>query len=382
LIRRAGGADVAAFAAGWAIAGGWSWQNSATASDAHEAAGGVIRHAAHNRTDRRDRYRRAAVPDWMARTDAAYDATRRRAMRDDAAFLRAIIDNPDDDLPRLVYADWLDEHGEPARAEFIRVQCELARLTWHDPPAERLRQRQRELLAEHETRWTGPLAEFVAGFEFRRGFIENVSLGAGAFLRHGESLWRSAPVRGVRLTNAWEEIDKLAAAPHLGRVRSLLLSGNYLGTEEAVTLLESPHLTQLEELDLSTNHLRAAAVEALARSPRLVGLRVLDLTGNDVGSEGVAALAASPFLYGLEILRLRSAGVGPAGVEALAGGALPGLTALDLSGNLIGSRGLRSLLHAAGRARLRRLDLREMIVDPTLQADLRLRFGPGVCLFD
>ncbi len=44
------------------------------------------------------------------------------------AFLQAISEKPDDDTPRLVYADWLDEHGDPARAEFIRVQCQLARL--------------------------------------------------------------------------------------------------------------------------------------------------------------------------------------------------------------------------------------------------------------
>ena len=46
----------------------------------------------------------------------------------DVAFLAAICANPADDTPRLVYADWLDEHGQPERAEFVRVQCELARL--------------------------------------------------------------------------------------------------------------------------------------------------------------------------------------------------------------------------------------------------------------
>lgn len=44
------------------------------------------------------------------------------------ALLRAIAANPADDLPRLVYADWLDEHDEPERAEFIRVQCRLAEI--------------------------------------------------------------------------------------------------------------------------------------------------------------------------------------------------------------------------------------------------------------
>jgi uncharacterized protein (TIGR02996 family) len=43
-------------------------------------------------------------------------------------FIRDIIEHTDDDTPRLIYADWLDDHGEPERAEFIRVQCELARL--------------------------------------------------------------------------------------------------------------------------------------------------------------------------------------------------------------------------------------------------------------
>jgi uncharacterized protein (TIGR02996 family) len=48
------------------------------------------------------------------------------------AFLRSIIENWEDDTPRLVYADWLEEHGNADRAEFIRVQCELARMT--NPP--------------------------------------------------------------------------------------------------------------------------------------------------------------------------------------------------------------------------------------------------------
>lgn len=49
-------------------------------------------------------------------------------MTDRDAFIRAICEAPGDDTPRLVYADWLDEHGEPERAELIRVGVELARL--------------------------------------------------------------------------------------------------------------------------------------------------------------------------------------------------------------------------------------------------------------
>ena len=50
-----------------------------------------------------------------------------------AALLHAIREAPEVDLPRLAYADWLDDVGRPERAEFIRVQVELARTGEGDP---------------------------------------------------------------------------------------------------------------------------------------------------------------------------------------------------------------------------------------------------------
>jgi len=49
-------------------------------------------------------------------------------MSDEQALLAAIWAHPHEDTPRLMYADWLQENGHTDRAEFIRVQCELARL--------------------------------------------------------------------------------------------------------------------------------------------------------------------------------------------------------------------------------------------------------------
>lgn len=46
-------------------------------------------------------------------------------MSDRDAFLRSIVTDPADDTARLVFADWLDEHGEPERAEFIRAMVDL-----------------------------------------------------------------------------------------------------------------------------------------------------------------------------------------------------------------------------------------------------------------
>jgi uncharacterized protein (TIGR02996 family) len=86
-------------------------------------------------------------------------------MSDDAALLAAICAAPDDDAPRLVYADWLDEHGHPDRAEFIRVQCERARR-----PCPALHEREDRLWNAHHDKLAGPLAAPGVRYLFHRGF--------------------------------------------------------------------------------------------------------------------------------------------------------------------------------------------------------------------
>ena len=49
-------------------------------------------------------------------------------MTQEASFLHAVLENPEDDATRLIFADWLDDNGQPERAEFIRLQVEGARL--------------------------------------------------------------------------------------------------------------------------------------------------------------------------------------------------------------------------------------------------------------
>lgn len=47
---------------------------------------------------------------------------------DEPRLMASISAQPDEDTHRLAYADWLQENGQGERAEFIRVQCELAKL--------------------------------------------------------------------------------------------------------------------------------------------------------------------------------------------------------------------------------------------------------------
>jgi uncharacterized protein (TIGR02996 family) len=60
-------------------------------------------------------------------------------------FLSDIRAHPEDDAPRLIYADWLDEQGQLERAEFIRVQCRLAAIDPRAPERPLLQGRQLQL---------------------------------------------------------------------------------------------------------------------------------------------------------------------------------------------------------------------------------------------
>src|SRR5262245_17450169 len=94
-------------------------------------------------------------------------------MNDNPQLLQAILDTPDDDGLRLVYADWLEEHGDASRAEFIRVQVERARLPAADPRQEGLKDRQGTLWADHGAAWYARLPRLggVSYHRFWRGFV-------------------------------------------------------------------------------------------------------------------------------------------------------------------------------------------------------------------
>src|SRR5262245_31666860 len=109
-------------------------------------------------------------------------------MSDHEAFLSAILESPDDDAPRLVYADWLDEHGDPDRATFIRVQIELARLPEFDPQRPRLRWAERQLRNAAGEAWLPPVPD-LGRPTFRRGFVEAVEMGPWQFLTSAAGLF-------------------------------------------------------------------------------------------------------------------------------------------------------------------------------------------------
>jgi uncharacterized protein (TIGR02996 family) len=141
-------------------------------------------------------------------------------MPDDPAFVRMIAAAPDDDAPRLVYADVLEERGDPAsaaRAEFIRVQCERARLVPDSPRWRELWFRDTALL-DWARQWRAelPVIEGVQYGGFVRGFIDQVNAATDAAAGYLGRLLQHLPLRQLSLT-----VVSAPAMRRLVRVREL-----------------------------------------------------------------------------------------------------------------------------------------------------------------
>lgn len=158
-------------------------------------------------------------------------------MNERAALLRAICEQPDDDTVRLAFADWLEEHGEAERGEFIRLQMELVHLRasgyhcYHDLTQPEhcemcVRQKRAKELAiadaggrcqwevwhglPDDVGWaclnlTGEPPERLRGqgnwFRFDRGFPSEIRLSQASFLKHARDIFAAQPVTAVTLSD-------------------------------------------------------------------------------------------------------------------------------------------------------------------------------------
>jgi uncharacterized protein (TIGR02996 family) len=278
-------------------------------------------------------------------------------------FVPAIRDQPEDDMPRLVCADWFEEHGQPQRAEFIRTQIALARASPKDRRRRRLRKREGELLAAHEEEWAEALLGLANKVGFHRGFVERVTLTVADFIDGGEQLFALAPVREAVFVKTGAGLDRLADCPHLARLARIDFRDSAFAGEDLIPFMGSPHLgglrafvlrlrgvgdaviqglieakqpPSLETLDLYDAGVTQPAIEALAGWPKAATLRTLILGGSDLGEGAAVPLARSPHLAGLRVLHLGFAGLEDSDAQALAGAAhLAGLERLELHHNAI-----------------------------------------------
>jgi len=254
-------------------------------------------------------------------------------MSDADALLRAILNSPDDDAPRLVYADWLDEQGDSARAAFIRVQVQLARLSADDPAYPRLVQTERNLLDPNRKSWSEWLPDWVHAPKFRRGFIERIQCQAKNFIAHSDEVRTKTPLQGVRIDGGQQIAVALFRSRSLEGLRSLTLSVHVppLTWDQ---LSNCHYLGKLSELEIRSSSHTKEMVQALVGSSSLPALRSLRLKWCALGDEHTAWLVKHRWADRLRALDLSNCHIGPEGGLAIAGSSfLEQLESLSLYGN-------------------------------------------------
>jgi uncharacterized protein (TIGR02996 family) len=275
------------------------------------------------------------------------------------AFLDRIRAEPDEEVHRLALADWLEENGQPERAELLRVQVRLTRLqeapSWpqlkrrEQELRDKLRRRARALQSSLEGKWQIELR--WDGFLVARVLADRVDW-AELTSKHWMWVVKLDVCAKVKLGEMLQGL----ASPRLSRVGHLDLSNSGLNDADIRELAGSPQVARITALELRVNEIGPGQAVALASSRYLAGLTILDLCSNWIGDQGAEALAGSPHLKRLTRLRLASNGISSRGAEALAASAgLSGLTHLDLSYNHIENAGAQALASSPYLGRLTHL---------------------------
>jgi len=298
---------------------------------------------------------------------------------DEAALFAAIAAAPDDDGPRLVLADWLQQRGDPW-GELIVLGCELAH---RDAPE--LRERHDELLAE---RFFDPRLDhtFERGFCTRLESNELASAAGPQYMMLREALLGDATAADVRALAAWPllsrieklEIDAMRDQQGLGRevpsvvaaarsLRVLELMRTDVSRTELEAMFALPHAAQLQRLTISANASLAESLADLAW-PALAELEIgaCAIMGGDV-----AALLDGGRLAGLRTLALSYNDISDDGAQALAAQPFTRLATLELEGNELTQRGIAMLAASPHLRGLRRLALGggfDVDIDPALPA--------------
>jgi uncharacterized protein (TIGR02996 family) len=256
---------------------------------------------------------------------------------EEAGLIAAIVAAPDDDAPRLVYADWLQQRDDP-RGELIQLQCKLAA----DPDDDRRRAikiAENKLLEAHEKTWTRPLHDALPApqlyhtykFQHVRGFIEEATITLSALPHLAELFARAPMIRDLTIFADQEikpagmkapRLDGRLDQPEIAKLRALGIGMGAGGNRVAIEVAGMPHLRDLRELRISAS-IRGEMESWYERTGESLQL----------DDAGALALASSPHLDRLTSLKLRDNFLTGKGVAAL-GAARWRLTTLDLSDNL------------------------------------------------
>ena len=278
--------------------------------------------------------------------------------RSSGPLIAAILAAPDDDAPRLVYADWLMERGDP-RGELIALQCRPALFEGD------VFERAWRLEHAHGAAWQQPiraLAREPGPLHFTRGFIERIQLDAADWIRHSEALCALTPLREIELRKV-EVLAAALAAPGMQRIRSLEVRGQKLDGARLGDLARVPPLPQLESLALLECGLAGSAVHALAELR--AAPRALYLDRNPAAGGALSELLQSPFAARLERLSTEYVSLRPHDVTAIA--RLAALRVLSVDHSELAGPAVAQIARAVPLAELSAAATRD-VDDTTLEA--------------
>ncbi len=348
--------------------------------------------------------------------------------------LQAVLDDPGNDTPRLVYADYLEENGDADRAEFIRTQCELETVALDHPRRMELEIRNDELLAQHRATWLGELPKYISGRgEFRRGFIEQLSdLTTTEFDDKATRIIQQVPLRFVALRGFWNEHHKprLATREDLKQITGIAFTeagfrtiGHFLGSSgyaltdiglhntnirfdgvhsvadlpgwERVkslqiwqywtpfpvdSLLQSKVYHQSTEFGYTLG-IASLPIEQILKAPGTAGLTHLHLSQtiqHSMKSAGGELFAASPYLSDLEFLHVGTGPFTDADAKAIAESSyLRNLAELQLAKSEITMEGFDALIHSPNLRRLTKISFTDT---PTRLRDKLEHFWYPQCI--
>ena len=269
------------------------------------------------------------------------------------AFLRAIVENPRDLLARLVFADYLEETGDPnhvARAHLIRTQISLEDPATDPDEYDRLKAFEARLLDLFQMTWDLEVPYWLLDegrVAYRNGFVEHAELPFYRFTRSAGELFAALPIRSLQLRSP------------------AALNSEYRGLFDRLP--------------------RLAAIESLTLGPSLSFLTDFGPFGGDGDTPPVfGELMTCRTLSGLTALSVAGNRVTDAWlvafVSALPSAAFAGtLEVLDLSDSFhVTNAGGNTLATARSLHRLRRLVLKDVPLNAATRSMLRRSFGDRV----
>lgn len=226
-------------------------------------------------------------------------------MSDYHAFLRHLLESPQDEVARLVFADWLEERDQPYRAEFIRVSVRWANSADEDE-RKSLGTRRDQLKAENWAAVTGGLPNERGGlYQFNLGLPVMVDLTGPEALALGETIFAAYPIPQISLRRFNLQAREIAMRSWLKHAQEIHLARDpHLRSHGIATILASPYLMNLRRLDLRRMGEAGVLCEALAAQGRMYRLRSINLSSSGVHVYALRSLCESPSLANVEELDL------------------------------------------------------------------------------